>query len=94
MKKWRLREGGIKKDNVRQQLKGKEKRGIGDGEADRRDGGIEHSGSNRQGFMTGERRGCSGGSEKGRVFSSVGLWWRNEFCLWILLTPPQHNTAI
>lgn len=82
VKKWRLREGSIKKDKVRQQLKGKKKRGIGDGEAGQeqrgvcgwREAGKEHRGSNRQGFMTGERGGCSGGSGKGRVFSSVCLW--------------------
>lgn len=33
VKKWRLKEGSIKKDKVRQQIKGKEKRGIGDREA-------------------------------------------------------------
>ena len=37
--------------------------------------GGGHRGSNRLGFMTGERGGCYGGSEKGRVFSSVCLWW-------------------
>lgn len=99
VKKWRLKEGSIKKDKVRQQIKGKEKRGIGDREAGQEwgvwmDGGKEHRSRNRQGFMTGERGGCSGGLGKGRVFSSVCLWWRNEFCLWILLTPPQHNAAI
>ena len=31
VKKWRLRDGGIKKDKVRQQLRIEEKRGIGDG---------------------------------------------------------------
>lgn len=33
VKKWRLRERSVKKDKVRQQLKGKEKRGIGGREA-------------------------------------------------------------
>lgn len=39
---------------------------------------------------------------RGRLFWRLGegqsilicLWWRNEFCLWILLTPPQHNAAV
>ncbi len=44
MKKWRLRVESIKKDKVRQQLKGKEKKGIGDrggGGGGRRSGEVE-----------------------------------------------------
>lgn len=39
-------------------------------------------------FMTGQRGDGFG------LFSFVRLWRRNEFCFWILLTPPQHIDAI
>lgn len=88
VKKWRSRERSIKEDTVRRRLRGKDKKkeevGMEEHGRSERDERMER-GRNRQGFMMGEKEG------QGIL---VCLWWRNEFCLWILLTPPQHNIAL